>query len=377
MTNNKSGIIRGLIFLVTITVFVLIIYYANRSKPEYLDNINNGTEYETAKVIDIIEDNAQIDDTMEGILRGSRLMEVEILTGRYKGEVVEVMNYFSTLNNVDVGVKDRLTVRIETEADDRFSVSVYSYYRQNYVISMVVTFSAVLVVIGGKKGFMSIVSLILAFISIVYILIPLLLKGFPVLFLTVTIIGIIAILNFYFIGGVQKKTIAAFVGTMTGVCIAALLAYFSSEIAGMTGFQMDEAESLIMIKSETWIQVKDLFVSGILISALGAVMNVAMTIASAVHEVKVLEPKINRKKLFLYGMNVGRDIIGTMSNTLILAFAGTSLCMMILIYSYGVTYIQLMNTDFIAMEVIRGIAGCMGIVFTVPAVAYISAVLEA
>ena len=102
-------------------------------------------------------------------------------------------------------------------------------------------------------------------------------------------------------------------------------------------------------------------------------MDIAMSIASAMEELHIHKPELSFKELFRSGMNIGKDAMGTMANTLVLAFAGTSLNMMILIYSYGVSFNQLMNTDFVAIEVIRAVAGSMGIVLTVPFVAAISA----
>ena len=104
-------------------------------------------------------------------------------------------------------------------------------------------------------------------------------------------------------------------------------------------------------------------------------MDTAMSVASAMDEIKIKIPDIGLKELFLSGMKVGRDATGTMANTLVLAFAGTSLNMALLIYSYDVSYNQLMNTDFIVVEVVRGIAGSMGIIMTVPCVAIVTALV--
>ena len=116
-----------------------------------------------------------------------------------------------------------------------------------------------------------------------------------------------------------------------------------------------------------------LLTSGILIAALGAVMDISMSIASALDELYALDGTLSVKALFASGMNIGRDAMGTMANTLVLAYVGSSLNMMILIYSYGVSFNQLMNTDFVAIEMIRAVAGSIGIICTVPCVAIITA----
>ena len=373
MKIDRKRIVQLLVILVFAVAFSGLLYWANHDKPGYYRDADRGTKYETARVLKIIEDNTVADETMEGILRGNMTMQVEVLTGPYKGEVATITNYFSSQYNVVVSENDKISVRIDSESDDSYDISVYNYSRQTFIVVMVLLFFFALVLIGGKRGLMAIAGLVFTFVSIVYILIPLVLKGFPVLPMTLGIIGITILLSFWFLGGIQNKTISAFAGSMAGVCVAALLAFIAGEIAHITGFQMDDAESLVLIKNEANLHIKDLFISGVLIAAVGAIMDVAMSIASAVHELQILNPNLDKKTLFRSGMNVGKDAMGTMTNTLILAFAGTSLNMMILIYSYGVSFTQLMNTDFIAIEVVRAIAGSMGIVFTVPAVAYFSA----
>ena len=141
----------------------------------------------------------------------------------------------------------------------------------------------------------------------------------------------------------------------------------------MTTYQMDEAETLMLVMTTTKLDMRHLFLCGVLIACMGAVMDVAMSISSAVSEVHEANPKFDRKRLFISGMNIGKDAMGTMANTLILAFAGGSLNMILLIYSYGVSFQQLMNTDFIAVELIQSIAGSIGIICTVPIAAFISA----
>ena len=136
---------------------------------------------------------------------------------------------------------------------------------------------------------------------------------------------------------------------------------------------MDEAEGLILARNDTGLRLSGLLLSGILIAAEGAVMDTAMSVASAMDELKFKRPDIGALELFRSGMKIGRDATGTMANTLVLAFGGSSLNMMVLIYSYHVSFIQLMNTDFIAVEVVRSVAGSLGIILTVPCVSAITA----
>ena len=367
---KKKFLINLISILVILGAFITLVYYANKDRSKYISTKDFGVEYEVARVIEIISDDSVIDDS--SIRRGSMEVKLEILSGRYKGEIVEVTNYFSAIYNVYVKEGEKVSVRISTSAVDEYTVSIYNHHRVPTIFASIIFFIVALTIIGGKKGFKAVIGLIFTMVSIIFILLPLALKGFPVLLVTLIIILISNFICFFLIDGICTKTIVAAIGSVGGVILGALFAMVVSSIMHITTFQMEEAEALMLITSTSKLKLSGLFISGILIACTGAVMDVAMSIASSVNELCEVNPTMTRKELFLSGMNIGRDAMGTMANTLILAFAGNSLNMMIVIYSYGVSFQQLMNTDFIAIELIRAIAGSIGIVFTVPLVAFIS-----
>jgi uncharacterized membrane protein len=149
--------------------------------------------------------------------------------------------------------------------------------------------------------------------------------------------------------------------------------YLFGAIMHLSGFNTEEAENLLLISQTTGLLVKDLLFAAILIASLGAVMDTALSIVSSINEIHHNSPKLKSLDLFKAGMNVGQDMIGTMSNTLILAFTGTSLNLIILLYAYSVQYNQLLSADMIAIEVAQAISGSLGIIFTVPLTAALTA----
>ncbi len=370
-----------IIKIISVVVFVAlsvgVIIYANTDRPTYTITEDSGVEYETARVISIIEDNTSIDETTENVKKGSMDIKVELLSGRYKGDVCFVTNYFSALYNVDVKEGDTVSVRIDTSGVGIYTVSIYNYNRLPLVIGLVVVFALVLIIIGGRQGLKAFLGLVYTVAVIVYVLLPLTLKGVSPIPLTIVVVFVTSAICFLLIGGVQKKTIAAAVGSLAGVVIAAILGELAAHIGGVTTFQMDEAEALLLVKSSYPLQMRGLFTSSIIIAAIGAVMDIAMSISSAIEEIHLANSRFGFKDLFKAGMNIGRDAMGTMSNTLVLAYVGGALNMMVLIYSYGVSFTQLVNTDFVAIELIRAIAGSVGIIGTVPCVAAIAAYLYA
>ena len=372
---KKELIIKIVSVVVFMALSVGVIIYANTDKPTYTITESSGVEYETARVLSVLEDNTTVDTETENVKKGNSELEVELLTGRYKGDVCHVTNFYSALYNVDVAKGDKLSVRIDTTGVGEYQVSIYNYNRIPLMIGLVLVFFAVLVIFGGKQGLKAFLGLAYTVIVIVFVLLPLVLKGFSSIPLTIAIVFITSAICFLLIGGVQKKTIAAAIGSLAGVLIAAVLAEAAAKIGGVTTFQMDEAEALLLVKSTNPIKLRGLFISGILIAAMGAVMDIAMSISSAISEIHEANNKLGFTDLFKAGMNIGRDAMGTMANTLVLAYVGGALNMMVLIYSYGVSFNQLMNTDFVAIEMIRAIAGSIGIIGTVPCVAAVAGYL--
>ena len=369
-TNDK--LIRLFVLLLFAALFALVIGLVNRGwKAGARDGI--GTEYETAFVVDVLADKTVADPAIEGRLRGSKLLELEIRTGRYAGAILEVPNYFSALYSVDVHSGDKVSVRIDTAPDGSYSVSIYNYHRVPLILGLFGLFCLALVIIGGWQGLRALLGLAFTFVSIVWILIPLVLQGWPPIPLTVAMVGITSALGFYLLGGWQPKTLGALLGALCGVTAAAILGHLASELVHVSAYQMDESEGLLLARNDTGLQISGLLLSGILIAAQGAVMDTAMSIASAMGELKEKKVNIGFSELFRSGMVIGRDTTGTMANTLVLAFAGSSLNMMVLIFSYRVSFLQLMNTDFIALEVVRAVAGSLGVIFTVPCVAAVTA----
>ena len=370
---KHTKLIKGITLAIGCVLFAALLYYANHDRPGYFTTVDSGVEYERARVIEVVEDKTEVDDSTEGILRGSMKLKIELLSGRYKGDVLEVTNYLSYKYNVVVKKGDTISVRIDTTGENEYAVTVYNYDRSKLLLGLLLLFAIAMVAIGGIQGAKAVVALAVTFVSIIFLLVPLVLKGFPSIPVTIMIIAITTVISFLLIGGIQSKTVAAFLGSMAGVILAAAIAMVAGKLCHVSGFQMEDAENLYYIKFDTALKVRGLFICGVLIASIGAVMDVAMSVSSAVNELHVVNPTLTVRELFRSGMTIGRDAMGTMANTLILAFAGTSLNMIILLYSYGVTFTQLMNTDYVAVEIIQSIAGSLGIVFTVPAAAIISA----
>lgn len=372
---RKELTVRLVVMAVAVLLFALSYWIVHDKLKGNVEKSTQKSSYAKAVVLQLVTENTTVDEQYEGVIRGSQDISIKITSGKHKGEIYEITNYMSALYNIDCQKGTKVVVRIDSREDGSYNVSIYNYDRETVLIAAIVVFILLLCIIGGKKGFMSLLSLGYTLLMLFFVLIPALYYGAPMLFTTILVIILTNVISFALIDGINKKTVSGFLGTSAGVVFAGIFAYVMGKATHITGFQTTEAESLLLECYDYGLKITDIFTAGILVSALGAVMDVAMSIASAIHELSVLNPELQAKDLFRSGMNIGRDAMGTMSNTLILAFVGSSLSTIIMIYSYQIPATQLWSTDLVAREVIQGISGSVGIIMTVPFVAGIAAVI--
>lgn len=370
--------IRVLPVVIVLAILAGIAMWINRANENETTPDSGRLVYAPAKVTAVLSDNAQEDfENAEGRRVGDQELEIQILSGDHKDEIMTVTNYMSALFNVDVQQGDRIIVRIMTDENGSYYASVFNYDRGIVLGGFLLIFFILLGALGGKKGLGALAGLLLTLGCIWFILIPCLLRGVPAIPVTIAVSAVAAAAGLIFLNGYSKKTFCAVCGCVGGVLVSGIAAAVVGSLSPMNGFNMQEAENLILYGADQGLKVSGLLVCGVLISSLGAVMDVALGIASSVWEMKEQNPDASVGSLFRSGMQIGKDAMGTMANTLILAFAGSSLNMLILVQTYNIPFLQLINTDSIALEVVQSVAGSIGILLTVPLVAFISARLMA
>ena len=331
-------------------------------------------EYDTGTVIEILSDSTEQDEASDGAYRGDQLMLVEMTSGRYKGEILQVYNYVGPLYGAPLKAGDSAVLIVSTYTDGSHNATVYEYNRTLALATVISLFVIATVLVGGKTGAKSLVGLIITLICLFWLLLPMLMKGFPTLLTVFLICTYVTIVSFTILGGVSKKTVCASLSTVCGIAIALVFALAAQGLARIDGLRLADVEPLLQLRQTgTPIGLRYLLVGGIVISALGAVMDVAMSIASALSEIHLVDPKLSPKDLFRSGMNIGRDMVGTMTNTLILAFIGSSFVVVIYLYSIGLQPYQLLSSSYLAIEVISGISSSIGVILSVPITAFISA----
>ena len=373
-TLTKQHIRAIVCWVVLLVAFIIAVTVVNRPDPDAPPSYASTRVFVPAKVVEIQSDQASPDKWTEGIRIGNQLLLLQIESGQHKGEQLPAINYLSAYSNIDPNIGTRLIVNLDYNAQGEvYIVYIYSYDRMPAYLGFALLFAAIIVLIGGKRGFMALVGLAFTLACLWFLLVPLMLQGVRPLPVTICIIALCTAVSLLALGGFTRKTLCAVLGCVGGVLIAGLCAQIVSSISPVTGFSTAEAEGLVLLGKDGGLEIKGLLVCGILIASLGAVMDVAMAISSAVEELRTVNNKLTAKQLFHSGMNIGRDAMGTMANTLILAFVGSSLNSLLMFQIYDYPLIQIMNSDLMVIEMLQGLSGTMGIVLTVPLIAAVSA----
>ena len=339
--------------------------------------VGDYAEYEKGIVLAVTADTAVPDESADGAYRGQQTLTVEIRSGRYKGRTLEnVYNYVGPVSSVPVKAGDGVALIVSTYQDGSLRASVYEYDRIPALVIVLLLFFLVTALVGGKTGVKSLVSLALTVLVLFTVLIPLLLRGFPTLPTVFVAAAFIAVVTFVILGGLHRKSVCAMLGAVAGTAIALGFGLLAQAMARVNGLRIADVEALLQLRQTgTPIGLKGLLVGGVVISALGAVMDVAMSISSALEEVHAANPERGVRALFRSGMNIGRDMVGTMTNTLILAFLGAGFTLIIYLYSLGLQPFQLYPSAYVAIELISGVASSVGMILAIPLTAIISALL--
>lgn len=367
LTRKKA--VRYLIYVLFVCVFAVFVIKLNQVEKTELV-VRTGQTFEKAKVVKILQDNLE----KNGTRVGEQKVRVRMLTGVRKGEELDITSSSGYLFGAACKPGMKVIV-MQSVAGDSTVASVYTQDREGVIYIFALIYLLVLCLIGGKQGIKGCLGLVFTFFCVIFVYLPLVYLKYSPFWTAVFVCFITTLVTMYLIGGPTRKTCAATLGTLVGVILAGVSAWCFSKASGISGYNVSDIETLMTLWNTNRIQVGGLLFSGLLISCLGAVMDVAMSISSAIDEIYRQNLSLSRKELFRAGLRVGRDMMGTDSNTLILAFAGSSVSTLLLDYSYNLPYQQIINSNNIGIAIMQGLAGSFGIVLSVPFTVLICTIL--
>ena len=370
LKRNRAAVI----VLVIAAILFVLARMAFAPETEAAELTGDYAEYENAVVVQILSDSTEPDETADGGYRGEQLLLAKVKTGQYAGETMQAYNYVSPLYGVPLKVGDGCTLTISTYENGDVTATVYEYNRTTPVLIVLGLFLLITVLVGGKTGAKSLIGLLFTVAGVFWLLFPALMKGAPTLPTTFLLCIYVAAVSFTVLGGVEKKTVCAWLGTVAGMALALVFALISQKLLRIDGLRSADVEPLLQLRQTgTPIGLRGLLAAGVILSSLGAVMDVAMSLSSALAEVHAADPTMDFKALFRSGMNIGRDMVGTMTNTLILAFLGSGLVLTLYLYSLGLSPHMLMSSAYLSWELVGGISSSVGVILSVPITAAIAA----
>lgn len=301
-----------------------------------------------------------------------QIVDVKILTGSHKGEKVIIDNMLMGNPAYDINLKkgDKVILHVE-QADGGVNFFIADKQRVNVLYFLTGLFFALLLIVGRKKGLTGLISILVTLCLIFWGLTPLILSGFNPILATVLICVFASIIAIYLVGGLNSKSSAAILGTVLSLIIAGVLSILSIKFANLTGFSSEE--SMFLFSAHPDLNLVGILASAMIIGSLGAVMDIGMSISSTINELFCSNNEMDVNELFICGMNVGKDIIGMMANTLILAYLGGSLALVLL--SGNIDLQKFFNLNRVATEISSALVGSIAIVLCVPITAIIAAYL--
>ena len=332
-----------------------------------------------AKVISVVDESYR--DEAAGKFYCTQYVTLTLLEGAHQGETHEAQVYIDAANNTNIALYrtgDTVEVYVQlTETGEVAHVSVHTLVRAPYVIVLAAVFLILILLMGRFKGVKTILALVFTVGAVIFILVPLIASGYnPVLAAAIVCI-VTTVVTMLTVGGLNKKAVSAILGTTGGLVCAAIITLIFSALMRITGIDSSEVELLMVADTHVIFDYQGILTAGILIGCIGAVMDVGMSISSSLSEMRSIDPSIDAKRLFHSGMSVGRDIIGTMANTLILAYTGGSIMLMVVWSVYGVSFADMLNKGYIVLEIAKSLCGSIGMVMTIPITAFIASRLIA
>ncbi len=368
-------------YILTVLISIGLLLFGYNYTRLDSDETTDTDEYAKAVVISIEESEPQTEstDTTQGSIVptvNNIIFKAEITSEPYKGEIVEakqVIDEYLYAGEIEVVPGDQVLLTLTQNLADDNGWYFAGFNRFDTIFWLIGGFLLLILLVGRLKGISTILSLCLTCVAIFAVYIPGILNGINIYLITSILCIYIIVMSIIILNGYSKKTLCAILGNICGVAISAGLALLMNYVLKITGLIDQDYMFLTFLNPDNPLDLKALVWGGIVVGSLGAIMDVAVSLASSVNELAEHMENSTFSKLFKSGMNIGKDAIGTMTNTLILAYIGSSLAIVLLFMAYNRNILFLLNMEMIIVEISQAIVGSIGILAAVPMTVGISA----
>jgi uncharacterized membrane protein len=374
------------IALIIIVIGIHLVYTTSRhlSESQVEKGSQSVSEYVRARVVDkgkLIETPSFSPYSNE--TAKNEILKARLLGGSFKNESVLVQNIIDPgrmpLANVEVKPGDEIILKVDGTKTVIERILMNNYSRDGYLIYLTGLLVIVLAMVGRSQGIRTALALGISVALVIKVLVPLIAKGYNALLVVIVISGVISLLTLLIVTGFNRKTGSATIGILGGVVVASLIVLFADQRLHFTGISSSRTAVLAQFTVSEKLNFKNILMAGIIMGLLGTAMDAGIAIASAVREVKRANPKIHTSQLISAGMSVGTDLLGTITNTLIFAYLGLRLILLMTFAGTTIftgSKIEILNTETISAELLRLLAGSIGLVLTIPITATVSALWD-
>ncbi|AKA67325.1 YibE/F family protein [Clostridium scatologenes] len=336
----------------------------------FISNNENYYDKTIAKIIYIKETPSKVTN-MNGDIEQIKKQQIKsiIMNGNFKGQEIELENSssYSEVNNLNLKVSDEVFISTQQDTNNKIiSGKILNLKRDKYVVYITSIFIFLILLVGGFKGFRSLASVIINII-IFCIIIKLFIHGYNLIVISIIASLLFVILSISIVCGINKKTLSAVLGTISGTLLSMLIAVFVIQLNHWNGIKFEEMEFLTHPPEQ-------IFYIEILIGTLGSIMDIAISISSSIKELCYKNPNIESKVLINSGKEIGKDIMGTMTNTLVFAYISGSIPLILLLLKNGFSIFYIISIN-LSLEFVRALTGSIGIILSIPITIYISVIL--
>lgn len=352
---------RSIIFILILNMISVKIIYGGEIKGDKFLGKTKAIVTDVLSTKEIIEDN-------NGINSIKQELNVLIRNGTHKGEKIVIENIvdYSESKEFLLHKGDRILISIQERDGKVVKGYLYEFQRDKYLVYLIICCIALMIIIGGLEGVKSLLAVVLTLIFILGILPTVIIKGYIPQLVFVSILLVVVISVLIIIGGINRGTYASIIGTILGGTITGVIFKVMSNIARLSEYNDLENQALIYYLKGINVEYKELLFIATLMGIIGVLMNITTVISTTMRETEELNPKIGTLKLMKKGMHVGRRLIGTSIIILILVYIAVSFDFTITVFTYKISFIEVVNQSIVVSAVIRVLAASIGLIISVP-----------
>lgn len=370
MARLKSFMVNMLIIAISVVALAVGCFFAS-SSPSALDNESRASIRFERAVVEAVGKRVDLSSLPDSVTDIDIHFTCKVLSGEDKGKTIEAIQNISSymgqdIKEIESGDKIIITL-VENTALEENVWYFAEYVRSDTLVVLLILFFVALLIFGRASGLKTIVSLTLTVGAVFFMLIPSIFSGQNIYVWSIIVCLYIVIMTLCVVNGLRSISLVAGLGCVAGIVFSSLMFAFSDYFMKLTGFVDECSIYLSLIDMNGKIDLRGLVFAAVTIGSVGAIMDVAVNISASLHEIAVKVKTPSAKELILSGFTIGKDIIGTMSNTLILAYIGSSVGFVLLvIYNSSNSSLYLFNREIIVVEVLKILIGSLGILMTIP-----------